>query len=74
MQREQFLAELQALANRARTSNEDAVQQSAVVLFGLSGAMKAGDEFLDAFIDRTVETIQNQLAILKEVSKSNLFD
>ena len=65
MQREQFLEKLGALAKEASESKDPTVKQSAVVLYGLSGAIKAGDDFFEPVVDAFAETLKIQREILR---------
>ena len=66
MTREGFLRDLSDLANRAEVSDDSIVSISAVVLFGLKGAVHAGPDYLDAFVQETAKVIGRQLAMITE--------
>lgn len=68
MQRDEFLAQLTALAMEAKKSSDETVRLSAVVLFGLTGSIHAGDGFFQPFVDNVATVIKNQHEILIRMS------
>lgn len=60
MQREQFIDRLKTLASDAAESDDIVVRHSASVLYGLLGAITAGDGFFEPFIDTVAVLVRNQ--------------
>ena len=69
MNREEFLKNLGALAESAKSSSDLEVSQCAVVLLGLRGAFRAGGDFLEAYVEQNAFLIKNQRDLLEKLLK-----
>jgi mannitol/fructose-specific phosphotransferase system IIA component len=68
MNKSQLLDELKSLAILVSDSNDQEVQQSAIVIYGLMGALSAGGPFLDIFLIGVAEKVEEQLILIKSLT------